>query len=214
MCFGPIASFTVSGVLISIGTAILRNIRSRKEIVFALFPLLFALQQIIEGTLWIALREGRPEAPLHALAFAFLFFAYGLWPVLCPVSVYVIEYDPAKRKFLLFLTALGLVTSVYLLSSILRNPADASILNCSIRYETHVSGAYSLKAVYASITLLPYFLSSHRAILIFGVPNLIFFAVSFIFYRLAFISVWCFFAAVLSLYFFLRKLHHQPLVYR
>lgn len=214
MCFGPVSSFAVSGVLVSIGTAILQNIRSRKEIVFALFPLLFALQQIVEGTLWIALREEQSATMLHGLTFAFLFFAYCLWPVLCPISVYVIEYDPEKRKRLRFLTVLGLITSAYLLLSIIHNPIHTIVLNCSIRYETYVSSAYLLKAVYLSATILPYFLSSHRTILIFGVPNLIFFVISFIFYRLVFISVWCFFAAVLSLslYFFLRKLHHQPLV--
>lgn len=214
MCFGPVASFTASAFLVSIGTAILRNIRSRKELLFAAFPILFALQQSIEGALWLVLKNGNSESLRHGLAFAYLTFAFSLWPILCPASVYAIEYAPKRRKALRILILLGIATSAYLFFFILTHPFDASILNCSIRYTTVVAGAHLFGWAYLSVTILPYFISSHKAILIFGVPNLIFFMIADFFYNTAFISVWCFFAAVLSLtlYFFLRKLHHQPLI--
>jgi len=43
---------------------------------------------------------------------------------------------------------------------------------------------------------------------------IIFGTAAYFFYRIAFISVWYFSAAILSLtlYFFLRKLHHEPLL--
>lgn len=77
-----------------------------------------------------------------------------------------------------------------------------------------MAGVHGFAGVYVIVTILPYFLSSHRSILIFGIPNLIFCAIAYFFYRMAFISVWCFFAAILSLtlYFFLRRLHHEPLL--
>ena len=214
MCFGPVASFTASGVLSSIGALIIRNIRSKKEILFAAFPVLFALQQFVEGLLWLAIRNGKPQAVLNGLTFAFLTFAYSLWPVLCPASVYMIEYHPKKKKQLRLLMVLGIITAGYLFFFIVKNPVRAAILNCSIHYETYVSGPYVFTGVYLMVTVLPYFLSSHRAILIFGVPNLIFCLIAYFFYNVVFISVWCFFAAVLSLtlYVFLRKLHHQPVL--
>ncbi len=214
MCFGPVASFTASAVLASIGTAIIRNIRSKKEFLFAAFPILFSIQQLIEGFLWLALRHSERGALLENLTFAFLTFAYSFWPILCPASVYAIEYDHKRRKILWALLLLGIATSSYLFFYIVKNPFSATILNCSIRYKTFVPWASLFTGMYILVIILPYFVSSHHSILVFGIPNFIFLGVAYLFYEVNFISVWCFFAAILSLslYFFLRKLHHQSIL--
>jgi len=214
MCFGPVASFTASAVLASIGTAVIRNIRSKKEILFAAFPILFALQQFTEGLLWLVIKNQKHGALEKGLTFAFLVFAYSFWPILCPASVYAIEYDQNQRKILRRLILLGIGTSAYLFFYIIKNPFYATVLNCSIRYKTFVAWAPIFTGIYLIVTLLPYFISSHRSILIFGLPNLIFCVIAYFFYEVTFISTWCFFAAVISLnlYFFLRKLHHKPII--
>ncbi len=214
ICFGPVASFTASSVLAAIGTAILKNIRSQKELLFAAFPMLFALQQFFEGIIWLVIKNGPNETLLRWLTFGYLTFAYSLWPILCPLSVYNIEYDQKRRKILRRLILLGVIASCYLLFFVIKNPAHTIALPCSIHYETFVVGAPLFTGIYILVTIFPYFISSHRSILIFGIPNLIFCLVAYFFYRAAFISVWCFFAAVLSitLYVFLRKLHHQPIL--
>lgn len=214
MCFGPIASFTASAFLASMGTVIFKNIKSRKEILFAVFPALFAVQQFIEGLLWVALKKGGSDAFAYTLSITYLLFAYGLWPILCPISVYAIEYDPRRRKILKVFIFLGLVTSLYLIFFIFKNPVYSLVVNCSIRYKTFVMSAEWFTSLYLIVTLCPYFLSSQKAILIFGLPNVFFCIIAFFVYDKTFISVWCFFAAVISanLYFFLRKLHHEPLL--
>ncbi|MBP9865772.1 MAG: hypothetical protein KBC91_05140 [Candidatus Omnitrophica bacterium] len=214
ICFGPVASFAASGLLTSIGALILRNVRKKRELLFAVFPALFALQQFIEGLLWLLLKAEKSQALVHALTLTYLFFAYTLWPIICPLSVYAIEYKPKRKQMLRILMALGLLTGSYLLFFILKNSAHASVLHCSIRYETHLAGPRWFTFIYLAVIILPYFVSSHRAILIFGIPNLLLCLVAYFFYNTAFISVWCFFAAVvsMSLYFFLRRLHHQPML--
>ncbi len=214
MCFGPIASFTASAFLASMGTAILKNINSKKELLFAAFPMLFAIQQFIEGLIWLAFKHGKPQALIDGLTFGYLIFAYSLWPILCPASVYAIEYDRERRKILRFFILLGVVTSAYLFYFIIRNPVYATVVNCSIQYKTFVASARWFAIVYVLVTILPYFFSSHRSILVFGIPNFIFCTIAYLVYQITFISVWCFFAALISanLYFFLRKLHHQPLL--
>ena len=179
MCFGPVASFTASSILAAIGAVILKNVRAKKELFFAAFPLLFAAQQFIEGLLWLAIKAGKPQALLQNLTFAYLTFAYSLWPILCPASVYAIEYDPKRKKVLSLLILLGVATSSFLFYFIATNPVQSVILKCSIRYETFVAGADLFIGFYLLVTLLPYFLSSHKAILFFGVPNLIFCAISY-----------------------------------
>jgi hypothetical protein len=214
MCFGPVASFTAGAFLASIGTAVLKNVRRRKELWFAAFPLLFAVQQMTEGFLWLVLKKGGPENMRRPLTFIFLVFAYSLWPVLCPVSVYAIEYDKRRRKILRFFIFLGVLTSAYLLFYVFKNSAYVSVVDHHIRYHTFVNGYTWFTGIYILVTLFPYFISSQRAILWFGGPNLIFCAAAFILYRVTFISVWCFFAALISinLYISLRKLHHEPVL--
>jgi hypothetical protein len=196
------------------GTLILKNIRMRKELWFAAFPLLFAVQQLVEGFLWLVIRNGGVEGLRRQLAFVYLLFAYGLWPILCPVSVYAIEYNEQRKKVLRTFICLGMVTSAYLLFFIFLNPVDVWPREGHLHYSTFVQGSSWFTSVYLACTLLPYFLSSQKAILLFGAPNVFFFGLAFLAYRLSFISVWCFFAALISanLYLSLKKLHHEPLL--
>jgi hypothetical protein len=214
MCFGPVSSFTASGILLSLWTVVLKNVRNRKELLFASFPILFAIQQCIEGALWLALRHKKPQALVHELAFSFLIFAYVLWPTLCPASVYAIEYDQRQREKLRFVILLGLSVSSYLLFFLIKNPVDVYIVNGCIRYNTYVPAALWFTGIYVTAVVAPYFLSTQRAILFFGIPNLVFFVVARLFYSKAFVSVWCFFAAILSLtlYFFLKNIHHERML--
>ncbi len=214
MCFGPVASFAASGVLASIGAVVIKNIRHKREILFAAFPMLFALQQLIEGFIWLEVQSGKPQTRLSVLTFAFLFFAYSLWPILCPLSVYLIEYNKKRKNILRALILMGIATSLYLLYFIATKSLHASAINYCMHYETHVTGPMWFTGVYFAVIVFPYFFSSHKSILVFGIPNLIFCFVAYFLYNWAFISVWCFFAAILSLtlYVFLRKLHHQSIL--
>ena len=45
----------------STGAAVLKNIRSKKELLFATFPMLFAIQQFIEGILWLVIKDEKLE---------------------------------------------------------------------------------------------------------------------------------------------------------
>ncbi len=52
--------------------------------------------------------------------------------------------------------------------------------------------------LYLAATCIVSFFSSHKMIVIFGILSLILFMVAYWFYTVAFFSVWCFFAAILS----------------
>lgn len=56
MCFSAAASFIAGVSLTTIGVVTLKKARNRAEIPFASIPLLFGIQQLIEGTLWLAFR--------------------------------------------------------------------------------------------------------------------------------------------------------------
>ena len=60
MCFSATASFVAGTGLAVLGVATLRAARRRPEIPFAAIPLIFGLQQMVEGALWLSFRFDAP----------------------------------------------------------------------------------------------------------------------------------------------------------
>ena len=63
--------------------------------------------------------------------------------------------------------------------------------------------------LYLMSTTLSPFLSTHRTVKLFGVLALSSFAAAYAFYATWFISVWCFFAVLLSAVVYLHFVHDQ-----
>ena len=61
MCFSATASFSAGVVLLGLGTLTLKSARGRRELPLAAIPLLFAIQQLTEGVIWLTFRY---EAPM------------------------------------------------------------------------------------------------------------------------------------------------------
>jgi hypothetical protein len=209
MCFGPGASFAASVVLAAVGTATVKESRSKTERLFAFFPVLFAAHQFIEGVLWLLIEKSAYKTLTQGLTFVYLLIAYCFWPVLFPLGLSLLEPQPARKKLFAWLIAFGAVTSLYLLYFIVTGPSQASIVNCSLQYDTNVPPIRWLGFFYVAAVLAPFFVSSYRPMHLIGLINLIFYAQAYYYYSAVFASVWCFFAAVLSLniYFFFRWLH-------
>ena len=57
MCFSATASFSVGAILLGLGTLTLKAARRPPELVLAAIPLLFAIQQLSEGVIWLTDRK-------------------------------------------------------------------------------------------------------------------------------------------------------------
>jgi hypothetical protein len=99
MCFSAAASFSVSGILLVAGIATLRQAKERKVVPFALIPLIFSVQQLTEGVLWIALQNPEYEGWRNAAAYVFMVFAQVVWPVWVPLSVLLLEKEEVRKKY-------------------------------------------------------------------------------------------------------------------
>ena len=114
MCFSATASFAAGAFLLGLGTLTLKSARRPREIPFAAIPLLFAIQQLTEGVVWLSFRD---EAPLlnTAMTHVFSFFSHVLWPIYVPIAVLLIEPPGRRRQALLAFVAAGLAVGAYLL---------------------------------------------------------------------------------------------------
>ncbi len=197
MCFSATASFSAGTILLGIGTLTLKSACRPCELPFAAIPLLFAIQQLSEGIIWLTFRY---EAPLLNVVMTqvYSFFSHVLWPVYVPVAVLLIEPSGRRRRVLLTFVASGVTVGMYLLYFMAAFPIISRPTGQHIEYVSpHFFAAIVMMLYLLSTTVSP-ILSTHRMVKVFGVLALLSFAAAYYFYAIWFISVWCFFAALLS----------------
>ena len=209
MCFSATASFTAGAGLLIVGAITLRQARRRAEIPFAAIPFLFAIQQLIEGALWLTFPDNAPQLKI-ILTHAYSFFSHVLWPVYVPIAVLLLEPVPWRRKLLSGIALAGAAVGLYLLYFLVTLPIVAQVQGRHIDYVSPHFYIVAVMILYVFGTCISSLFSSHFWVRMFGVVSFLSFGAAGLFYKMWFISVWCFFAAALSsivlLYFLRRRL--------
>ena len=197
MCFSATASFSAGAFLLGIGALTLNSARRPRELPFAAIPLLFAIQQLSEGAIWLTFRY---EAPLlnTVMTHFYSFFSHVLWPIYVPVAILLIEPPGWRRRALSAFVAAGLAVGTYLLYFLVAFPIVARPIGQHIEYVSpHFFAVVAMSLYLLSTTVSPLF-SRYPVVNVFGVLALFSFGAAYFFYATWFISVWCFFAALLS----------------
>jgi hypothetical protein len=217
MCFSAAASFVASAALLPAGAYCARAAvrKDRAYLVLAAVPFAFAGQQFCEGLVWVGLE--RQDAPLtEGASVAYLFFALAFWPFWVPLGMLCTETRSGMKWLLAALTGLGLAwTWLYL--PILLQPdrwLTTEVVRHSIHYDFAEIPGFAVVPRMAwrvgyllvvSVALVvgfsrgPSSPAGRTWRLLGGVALLSSFAVSASVFWYAFTSVWCFFAAFLSL---------------
>lgn len=209
MCFSATASFTAGTVLLGLGTLTLKSARRPRELPFAAIPLLFAIQQFSEGVIWLTFRYEAPQVNA-VMTHVYSFFSHVLWPVYVPAAVLLIEPPGRRRRALLGFVAAGVAVGAYLLYILVAYPIVSRPTGQHIEYISPHFFALAAMTLYLTSTTLSPLLSTHRIVKVFGVLALSSFAAAYFFYAAWFISVWCFFAALLSAVVYLHFVLRNP----
>ena len=196
MCFSATASFIAGTALSGLGVATLRATRRKAEIPFAAIPLLFGMQQIVEGVLWLSFSYDAPQLNV-AMTYLFSIFSHVLWPMFVPFSIGLLEIVPWRRKVLWGFQAVGLFVGLYLLYTIVEYPVTA-VMATNIVYVSPHFYKIPVMLLYVVATCASCFFSSIALIRLFGALALFLFVLANWIFSVALFSVWCFFAAVLS----------------
>ncbi len=200
MCFSAGASFAGGVVITAIGVMTVRKNNDPSRRMFAAIPLIFGVQQISEGFVWVAMQSTGHDLMLSISAFIFLLAAVVIWPVMVPLSVYLMERVKSMKRVLLIFVGVGLLTSLYYCSRLLFYEIEPMISHHHIKYVGDFPKTYAIPTfiAYLVATLIPLFLSSVRRMWILGVLMAFSCLVTGIFFKEYLTSVWCFFAALIS----------------
>ena len=201
MCFSASASFGAGVVLSVIGVASIKKARTSNEVLFAGIPLIFAIQQITEGFLWLALTHQAFSGLQTLTTYLFLFFAQVVWPIWVPFSIFKLNKEENFNKTQKVLIGIGLLVSLYLGYCLLSFNVQAKVIGYHISYAQDypsLLGKYS-GLFYVIATIIPPFISKVRKMRLLGISILLSYIITTIFYEDYIVSVWCFFASIISI---------------
>ena len=197
MCFSAAASFSAGALLLGVGTLTLKSARRSCELPFAAIPLLFAVQQLTEGVIWLTFSYEAPQ--LNAvMTHVYSFFSHVLWPVYVPAAALLIEPPGRRRRAMLVFVAAGIAVGAYLLYILVAYPVVSRPTGQHIEYVSPHFFAAAAMTLYLMSTSVSLILSTYRTVKFFGVLAVLSFAAAYAFFTTWFISVWCFLAALLS----------------
>lgn len=200
MCFSAEASFVGGIILSAVGAATIQKIHKPSQIVFAAIPLFFGVQQIAEGFVWLVIPLAGYAVVQMVFTYVFLVMAEVIWPTLIALSVLFMEEDAKRRRTLWVLLGMGMLVSLYYAFCLLVFKVAPQIEGHHIYYHTAFPKLFALPVflTYLIATITPLFVSSIKRTHLLG--GLMFFSclLTVLFFTQYLISVWCFFAALIS----------------
>jgi hypothetical protein len=197
VCFSAEADLASAAVIGAIGVATLTKVRAPREIPLAALPLAFAVHQFVEAFVWRDLEAGHTPSTGAAVSL-YLLFAWVLLPVLLPVAIMLVEPPGPRRRRLAVFVVLGAVAAGYLALAILDGSVSAHATHHTIQYGGAGDLADVATVLYVLATCAPPLFSGFRAIVWFGVANVVAVAIIVLVQSEGLTSVWCLWAAVVS----------------
>jgi hypothetical protein len=199
MCFSATASFGASALLLVIGATSIRKSTTGPQRLLSCIPLIFCVQQFSEGVLWLSLTHPDSTRWDKMATYGFLVFAQVIWPTFLPFSVFMLEKNRKTRIVLAGLLGLGIAISSILAYTLIFNKVQSSVSCYHIQYDVEYPNHFKHSGIfYLAATIIPLIISGIKPLHKLGAIMFIAYVATRIFYQYYLISVWCFFAAIIS----------------
>jgi hypothetical protein len=199
MCFSAAASFTVGAGLLGPGYYSIKNTKARGMMLFACTPLVFTFHQVAEGFLWLSLKNPEFSSWYDPALYGYSFISQPIWPIWAPLTMWLMETDQRRKKILSYFLYLGIASSIYMFYCLITYNISAVAENGHIRYYRDFPYLNIMRPInFVTIAVTP-FLSTLRYTKLLAAAMMGALIVTYFFFTNYLISVWCFFAAILSL---------------
>ena len=135
MCFSTTASFASFTILTTVGIAGLKHIKKPRQKFFAAIPFLFAIQQFIEGFVWIGILNATnwKSIPIHL----FIFFAQVVWAIWVPYSILKMEQNATRIRIIKVCLIIGIVLASYISFCLIFYNTTAFITDYHVNYKLY-----------------------------------------------------------------------------
>lgn len=204
MCFSAGASFGAATVLSLAGAGAMAGAQTKAHRLFAAIPMIFSLQQVMEGMLWLSQKNEELRRGELFFTYGFLFFALILWPVYIPYSVWLLEKAQSRKNKLGILLMVGSAASICFATALIIYPVNIVIAHHHIHFDFVLPAAiknllWLVNLFYLMATIAAPIISGIKRMKWLGIGFLATYIFSLVYFRDYLVSVWCYFAAALSL---------------
>jgi len=198
VCFSAEADFVSGAIIGGVGIATLAKVERPRELALGVLPLAFGVHQLVEGFVWLGLdgklSTGATDRAIHL----YVAFAWMVVPVLVPTAILLVTPPGRRHDAMRVCVGLGVLVAAYLGSAVVQSDVTAHVTHHTIQYGGAPPFAGLATALYVVATCAPPLLSRRRAIMWFGAANLAAVAVIALVQINGLTSVWCVWAAVVS----------------
>ncbi len=200
MCFSAVASFGAGALLTGAAIVAARKVQRPAQRALAAIPGIFAIQQFTEGFVWLSLSNESFARWAQTSTFLFLFFAEVFWPAWIPFAMVLLEKDRWRKRILYSLLGLGLMLSAISIYGLMVYPYHAQISGYHIQYwlDTPPYWDMFVLIIYGLVAVVPTFFSSVPRMWWLGLIIAGSYFITLAFFPHHVISVWCYFAAIIS----------------
>jgi Family of unknown function (DUF6629) len=198
MCVSAEVDIAAGIVIAAVAVDAIRHIERRDQILIGMLPAIFAAHQAIEVAVWwwaegvAGASVGRPAMWLYLLV------ALVVLPTWIPLAVHNIEPDERRRRTILAMVGVGVVTSAVLLWQLVDGDIDVRDQQWHLQYVFGLDWPNVVVAGYLVATCAPLLVASRPSLRWYGVANVIAVAVIAALSVGAVVSIWCVWAAVTS----------------
>lgn len=202
MCNSAEVSFISSGALTFVGILTKRKNELKSLSMLTSIPFFFAFQQFAEGVIWTCVGDPLTQSCTDVFTQVFVFIGEVFWPIWIPLSVHQLETNPERKKILKIFVVLGFVIGLFLLFQMLNHEVSVTAVNDHLKYAFNFTADYIgyLNFLYLVPCVLTFFVASRRDVNFLGGLYLLGFIVTKIFYKGFVFSMWCFVAAIVSVF--------------
>jgi len=201
MCFSAEVSFGAAAVITTVGVVAYKKAKPSAFRYLAMIPILFGIHQFLEGLVWVFM-EAESPTNIEISKYAYLCFAWVVWPFYIPYANWKVEQNATRKKILKGFMGIGAFLAIVLIAAMFLLDINASIFDHSILYEVQYQSGYLwiIHSLYFAAVVLPNAVSSTPKMWILAALNIVLFTMGKIMLEGNVISVWCFFAAITSLF--------------
>ena len=203
MYFSAGASFGASALLGVAGAIAVTRATTIRQRLFASIPFVFSVQQLAEGLLWLSLKNPSLEAGQSFFTYTFLVFAMMVWPVIIPFTIRLLEKDAKRKKIMNVLIGIGIIVFIGIGCVLILYPVHVVATHHHLHYRfdfplviTKLIWLFDI--LYFMATIITPFISGIKRMKWLGIIFLASYVFAVIFYKGFVVSVWCYFAALLS----------------
>jgi len=185
-------------MIAAVGVACLVKVRRRRQWPLALLPLLFGLHQLTEGLVWLGLDGQLTRAVFTQAVTAYLIYSQVFLPSWVPLAVLIQESEARRRRLLGALLLIGAGVSLQAAWGLWEYRSMVTVAGHSLIYYNPAIWSYEFATAYVVATCGSLVLASDRRLLAFGLLNLAAIAAVVLWKEQTLTSVWCAYAALMS----------------